>query len=183
MEWPTAEEMAPGRWWVSAEVGRCPRTVDTPCHSYTAQRTLSIWSRQGQTCNRSTETPLKPLDDRKKTGGSRMQKCNKRPRSKAATTSEEGKSNRQLHERTKQETGAMSGRREHITWGPRTNTRVGSSEANSRVIYWGTETEWLDTVEGSAPSETKKETTASEKRNWGYVSSLRRKQCGMYMRC
>jgi hypothetical protein len=28
---PTDEETDPGRWWVPAEVGRCPRTVDRPC--------------------------------------------------------------------------------------------------------------------------------------------------------
>jgi hypothetical protein len=36
---PTAEETDPGRWWVPAEVGRRPRTVDWPCRYCTVQGT------------------------------------------------------------------------------------------------------------------------------------------------
>jgi hypothetical protein len=37
----TTEETDPGRWWVPAEVGRCPKTVDPPHRSCTAQGTCS----------------------------------------------------------------------------------------------------------------------------------------------
>jgi hypothetical protein len=66
-----------------------------------------------------------------KTG--RHQWC-KEPRHETAATSEEGEDNRQRHQRTKQETWAMSGKREDIR-GPRTNSRVGDHEASRRDFH------------------------------------------------
>jgi hypothetical protein len=51
---PTAKEMDTGQWWVSAEVGRCPRMVDLLCHFCTTQGTWSSGTRQGQCCTRSS---------------------------------------------------------------------------------------------------------------------------------
>jgi hypothetical protein len=36
-----SKKRTPGRWCVPGEVGRCPRSVDPPCHSCTAQGTYS----------------------------------------------------------------------------------------------------------------------------------------------
>jgi hypothetical protein len=54
-------------------------------------------------------------DFREETSGTTgMQQRNKGPRHKMVTTSEEGEDNRQRHQRTKQETGATSGKREAL---------------------------------------------------------------------
>jgi hypothetical protein len=49
----------------------------------------------------------------------------KGPRHRMAATSEEGEDNQQQHWRTKQETGAMSGKQADIIRDPRTDSQVG----------------------------------------------------------
>jgi hypothetical protein len=53
--------------------------------------------------------------------------------------------------------------------------RVSNQKVNSRAFDWATGSECLDIMEGSAPSETKEETSKAqplEKKKWRYVCSL-----------
>jgi hypothetical protein len=77
-------------------------------------------SDQGQCCKRN----LEQADVWEETlGATGMQHWNKGPRCNPAAASEEWDNIRQLHQRTKQETRATSGKRD-IIWGLRTNSRV-----------------------------------------------------------
>jgi hypothetical protein len=60
-----------------------------------------------------------------------MQQQNKGLRLKTAATSEKGEDNLQQHQRTKQETRAMTGKREDILWCSWKNHYAGDQEANS----------------------------------------------------
>jgi hypothetical protein len=101
------------------------------------------------------------------------QQRNKEPRTKGAAASEEGEDNRQRHQRMSQKTKAKSGKLEGIMRSA-TNSRVGGREASSRDLLKTAENECQDTVEGSAPSETKKETINNSLRalNIGAVTTL-----------
>jgi hypothetical protein len=57
------------------------------------------------------------------------------------------------------ETWATSGKPKDIIWELRTNSWVGGREVSSRDFQRIAKNEWLDILEGSAPSETKEETT------------------------
>lgn len=72
--------------------------------------------------------------------------------------SKEGVDNQQQHQRVKQQTEAMSGKREDITCGRQSTHELEGREANSWNFLQTVENECQDTVEGLTPTEMKEGT-------------------------
>jgi hypothetical protein len=98
--------------WVREEVGHRLQRDDPLCRSGTVQGTWLSGNGQGQCCTRNPER----TDVQEETSGEiGRHQLHKEPRCKTAATSEDGDDNRHRHQRTKQETGATSGKHDHIT--------------------------------------------------------------------
>jgi hypothetical protein len=68
----------------------------------------------------------------------------------------------QRHKGSRPDAGATSRKQEDTVWCPLTNLWVGGREASNRDFRRVTESERLDIVEGSAPSESKEETSKAQ---------------------
>jgi hypothetical protein len=116
--------------------------------------------RQGQGSTRKPERTGIRGETSEETG---RQQGNKEPRPKTAATPEEGDDNLQRHQRTKQETGATSWKREDIRQDLREKHRARVLEANSRIFHQDSKNEHQNIVECSVHSIIKVETTSESR--------------------
>jgi hypothetical protein len=103
--------MDPGQFWVQEEVGRHLQRDDPRCRSGTAQGLLSSGTRKGRCYARNPERT--DVWEETSSATTRHQ-WHKGLRHNMSATFEGGDDNQQRHQRTKQETGATSGKQEDI---------------------------------------------------------------------